>query len=198
VTGLELEDAGEDGPGRHRRPEGEGLIEPDRIEGARQRRVASEQRLDLAGEDDPAPVLGVVKRPHPQPIAGQRQSPAARVPQPDGELSVEPRERLLAPGLVGVDDHLGVAGRPEGVPQRLQFGAQLAVVEDLAVERHPQRAVLVAQRLLAGREVDDRQPGVGQPGPLVPVDPKFIRSAVVEGAGHGAQLGRRRRTCLRG
>ena len=52
-------------------------------------------------------------------------------------------------------------------PRCLELGAQLDVVEDLAVEDDPDRAVFVVDRLLAAREVDDAQARVRQPdGPL--------------------------------
>ena len=59
--------------------------------------------------------------------------------------------------LVEVDEHLGVALRRELVPGALEPLAQLAVVVDLAVVDDLDAAVLVADRLVAAREVDDRQ-----------------------------------------
>src|SRR4029079_9420197 len=106
----------------------------------------------------------------------------------DGPLAVEAREGRVAPRLEGVHDDLRVAVRAEAVAERLQLGAQLEVVEDLAVERHPQRLVFVAERLLPGREVDDREARVGETGPRVAVDTELIRAAVVQRPGHGAEL----------
>ena len=60
--------------------------------------------------------------------------------------------------LVEVDDHLGVALGREPVARADQGLAQLAVVVDLAVEDDDDRPVLVGDRLVAGREVDDAQP----------------------------------------
>ena len=101
------------------------------------------------------------------------------------------RKRLGAPRLVGVDDDLGVAAGAEAVAERLELGAQLDVVEDLAVEDDPQRAVLVGQRLLAGRQVDDGQAGVRQAGALVAIGPELVRPAVPERACTSAPAARR-------
>ena len=45
----------------------------------------------------------------------------------------------------------------------LEFVAQSKIVVDLAVEDGPDRPVLVAHRLVAGVEVDDREAPVAEP-----------------------------------
>ena len=45
----------------------------------------------------------------------------------------------------------------------LELGGELPVVVDLAVERDPDTAVLVRERLLSGRHIDDAQAGVAEP-----------------------------------
>src|SRR5205823_10893204 len=49
----------------------------------------------------------------------------------------EARETVLTPPPVGLQQHLGVGARGEAVPQRLELGAQLLMVVDLAVEYDP-------------------------------------------------------------
>ena len=98
-------------------------------------------------------------------VAREHEFALRGMPQSNGELPVETPKGLFSPLLPRVDDHLRVASGAEGVARGLQFLAQLHVVEDLAVERDPQRAVLVAERLLARREVNDGQAGVGEPPP---------------------------------
>jgi hypothetical protein len=77
----------------------------------------------------------------------------------------------------------------------LQLLAQLQVVEDLAVEDDPEGLVLVGERLLAGGEIDDREPGVGQAGAAIAVGAELVGPAVAKRARQGGQLlaGRRRR-----
>ena len=60
-------------------------------------------------------------------------------------------------------DHLGVRTGPKAVTLRLQLGDQGVEVVDLTVEGDPDRPVLVRERLLAGGEVDDREPPVAEP-----------------------------------
>ncbi len=60
--------------------------------------------------------------------------------------------------LVEVDEDLGVAIGREAVPGALQLPLQLAVVVDLAVLDDDDAAVLVGDRLVPVREVDDRKP----------------------------------------
>ena len=59
-------------------------------------------------------------------------------------------------------NHLGIRARAESVAFARQLRAQFDVVENLAVERDPDRAVLVRHRLLAAGEVDNAQPRVRQ------------------------------------
>src|SRR6185369_13669 len=71
--------------------------------------------------------------------------------------------RLLAPFLPGVHDHFRVRTGPEAVSLRLERGHQRLEVVDLAVERDPDRPVLVRQRLLSRGQVDDREPAMAEP-----------------------------------
>ena len=75
-------------------------------------------------------------------------------------------------------DDFGVAARVEDVPERLQLRDQLLVVVDLAVEDDDDRAVLVVERLLAGREVDDRQAAMTEPDARLEVHALAVRPAV--------------------
>jgi hypothetical protein len=61
-----------------------------------------------------------------------------------------------------VHEHLGVRSGSEAVTDALQLGAKLAVVVELAVLDDVDRRVLVRDRLVAGLEVDDREPAGGE------------------------------------
>ena len=195
VPRLELLDAAEHRAGRDRRPVGEGLVETGGVEGALHRGVG-EDGLHLGREQQACRPPGEEQRAYPEPVAGEHQPLRAPVPQRDGPLAVEAGEALLAPLLPGVHDHLGVARRPEGVTAVPQFLAELDVVEDLPVERHPHGAVLVAERLGAARGVDDGEPGVPQRGAPVAVLPVAVRPAVPEPTHHAAQQGQVRRAVV--
>ena len=127
--------------------------------------VGSPAKMALisTGEPEPPAVRAEEERPYAEAVADQRQGPRAHVPEGDGKLAIEPCEGRLTPCLPAVDDDLGVARRAESVALDLQLGAELDVVVDLAIEDDPQRAVLVAQWLLARGQVDDREPALARP-----------------------------------
>ena len=193
MAGPQLLDALEHRLRRHHAPEGEGLGKAERVESPRQRRIAGEERLDLAREPQAAAALAQMQRLDAVAVAREHQRAVARVPQRDGELAIEARERPLAPGLVGAHDDLGVAACRESVPQRSELGAQLDVIEDLAVEHHPQLPVRAAERLLSGERIDDREARVREPGARIAVQPELVRAAVAQSRGHRLQRLERRR-----
>src|SRR5262249_21253968 len=82
--------------------------------------------------------------------------------------------------LVSVDDHLCVTARGEPVAARLEVGTQALEVVYLAVERHPDGAVLVGHRLPPTRQVDDAEPAVAKGYVTVEVDPLVVGAAVCE------------------
>ena len=64
-------------------------------------------------------------------------------------------------------------------PSRVELGNQLLVVVDLAVVDDADAAVLVVQRLLTGREIDDRQPLVAEPDAGLDVHALFVGAAMM-------------------
>ena len=84
------------------------------------------------------------------------------VPQGEGEHAAKALDAVDSPRFPGVHDDLGVALGVKHVAQRLQFRNELLVVVDFAIKDHHDRAVFVEQRLLAGRDVNDRQAPMAQ------------------------------------
>src|SRR5258705_6469069 len=86
-----------------------------------------------------------------------------------------------------MDQRLGIRGRGEPMPPSDQVGSELPVVVDLAIEDDPDAAVLVADGLVAAREVDDAEAahphaeGTGQ------VASSAVRAAVDQDVGHPLQ-----------
>ena len=78
-----------------------------------------------------------------------------------------------------VDDHLGVAARPERWPSAVSSGMSVAEVVDLAVEDDDDAAVLVVERLLAAREVDDRQPAMTEADAGLEMKAVAVRTAML-------------------
>ena len=193
MAGGELADAGEHALRRDARPQREGLVEAAGIEGARDRRIGREDRLHLACEQQATAVLAQVERADAGPVAAEDQAPFGRHPQRQRPLALQALESGLAPGTPGLHDHFGVAARAEAMAERRQLGPQFDIVEDLAVEDDPRRAVDIGQRLPAAIPVDDRQAGMGKACPRIAIEPLLVRAAMNERPGHARQRGARRR-----
>ena len=151
---------------RHPRPDAgrvghvavhEVVLERGGVHAAPEARVR-EDRAGLRGEDQTVLVRPVVERLDAEPVAREQQALAPLVPDPEGEDAAQVIHAGVAPFLVGVEDHLRVGRRAEGVALGFELLAQLAEVVDLAVEAEPDAAVLVLHRLraLLG-EIDDRE-----------------------------------------
>ena len=84
-------------------------------------------------------------------------------------------------------DHFGIAARAKSVSQRLQFRHQFLIIVDFAVEHHDDALVFVVERLLAGGQVDDRQPAMAKPDARFEVHPAFIRPPMKKGLVHALE-----------
>jgi hypothetical protein len=198
VPRAELLDAAKHGLRRHAGPEGERLVEPARIELARDARLRGKDGLHLAREEQRPAVVAEVERPYPESIAREDELFRLGIPERHRPLSVHALERRVAPLLVGVHDDLGVALGAKHVPVREELRAELHIVEDLAVERDPERAGFVRERLLPGRKVHDREARVREPCAAVTVESPFVRAAMVQGARHAQKGAPFRRRCRAG
>src|SRR5258708_38607313 len=120
-----------------------------------------EQRFQLGTEDEiPIPESRVVQRLHAEAIASEKQRLAIAIPEREGEHAAQPPDAILAPLLPGMNDHLGVALRLEGMAEAGELGDQVTVVVDFSVVYDDDAAILVVQRLLPRRRFDDRQPAM--------------------------------------
>ena len=79
--------------------------------------------------------------------------------------------------LVEVQNHLGIALRPELVAAFQEHASQTAVIEDFAVADDPERGILVADRLPAGFQVDHGKAGVADSRIVVDEDVASVRPA---------------------
>ncbi len=138
-----------------------------------------QQRLDLGREQQvPVRQQRVVQRLDAQAVARKEERLAVAIPQCEGKHAAEAFHAALAPRLPGMHDHLGVAARVEAVTERLQLRYQRLVVVDLAVVDDDDRAILVVERLLAGREVDDREAAMAERHTGLEVHAVSIRAPV--------------------
>ena len=95
--------------------------------------------------------MRVVERLLAEAIAGKQEFLAAVIPDRDREHAAQARKHARAPGLIAVDDHLGVGAAAKHKTRRFELAPQLHEIVDLAVEAHPHAAIGAAHRLVAGR-----------------------------------------------
>ena len=143
-----------------------------------------EERLDLAAVDEARAVVLVVERLDAEEVARAHEALLRRVPDGDGEHAAQLLEHVRAPRLVAVDDGLRVAVRDERVAHRLELGAQLLEVVDLAVERDGHGAVGVLHGLAGAFEVDDRQAAKAHRDVVVHEEALVVGPAVGDAVGH--------------
>ena len=181
VPRRELAGLAEDRQRRRDRVEGEEGLERVEVD------LPARQRAQLGGELEPVAVGPVVERLDPVAVAREHEPPAGRVPERDREHPAQAPEEGRALLLVQVDEHLGVAVRAEGVAGALELAAQLWVVVELAVLDDVDGAVLVRYRLVAGLEVDDREPAGGEADGPVDEDSVAVGAAVEQPRAHARE-----------
>ena len=149
---------------------------------------AGEDRLRLRGEEQQVAGPRVQQRLDAEPVTGEQQPRAPRVPHAEREHPVEVREqrrRVAVAFLVAVHQHLGVGLGAETVAAAQQRLAQVEVVVDLSVEREPDALVLVRHWLPAGlRQIDDRQPSMAQRARAAGPVTEVVGAAVLDRGRH--------------
>ena len=91
--------------------------------------------------------------------------------------AVEMLQKGAAALFVEVQDHLGVALRPELMAPFKEHPAQVAIIEDFAVADNPERGILVADRLPSGFQVDHGKTGMPDSRIVVDENVASVRSA---------------------
>src|SRR5581483_3926285 len=139
----------------------------------------------LAGEREAVDFEAEVARLHAEAVARAEQRAATAVPDDERPHAVEALDARLAPLEVRGVQHLGVALAAEAMTFRLQLGAQLDVVVDLAVEHELAAAVRGWERLEAGvGEVDDRESKVAEAHTVVGEDAAPVGAAMLDPVEH--------------
>ena len=130
--------------------------------------AAGEQRGQRRGEAHARRVLGQVQRFDAEPVAAEQYAAAVTLDDREGEHAVQPVDESIAPVVVGLQQHLGVAVREKPVAGLAEFAAQLLVVVDAAVPRDGKTQLRVDHRLLARfRQVDDLKATVTERDPAL-------------------------------
>jgi hypothetical protein len=155
-----------------------------------------EQRLDLRGDVERVAHLRVEEGLDAEAVARREEEPVVCVPEGERELSTQLAQTVRPELFVEVDQDLAV--RPGAEPVASLFEVPLVALEvvELAVDDDVDPLVLVRDRLVAGPEVDDREPRMPEAhaairrDPLpVPVGPAVIERA--RGAAQGVRGNRR-------
>ena len=103
--------------------------------------------------------VDVVERLDAEAVAGEEQLAALVIGDREREHAGEVVDDVAAPLLEAAEDDFGVGVvGDEPAAALLELAAQLGVVVDLAVEDEREVAVVAVERLVAGRDVDDREP----------------------------------------
>ncbi len=188
LPGLELANPFEQRARGAHIAEGEKLGQRFRVELSADVRQLQE-RLGLRGEGELPLGERVVKRFDAEGIARNDQPLGAAVPERQGKHALELLQERIALLLVEMDDDLGIAARGELVARLLETGPQLAEVVDLAVADDDEIAVLVADRLMAAGDVDDRQPPHAEEQLIVDEATLVVGSSMQNGAAHAREHG---------
>jgi hypothetical protein len=152
------------------------------------RHSGGEQGFDFGGQIKRMVVEGVVDGLDPKTVAGGQQGLIRLVPQHERKLAAELLHAMCAEFLVQVQRNLAVRARPEQMPAPFQFTSLALEVIELAVDNDVNPFVLVCDRLITGREVNNAQPRMtetdalvwGEPGALAvrTAVPKAVRGAL--------------------
>src|SRR5262245_60749045 len=183
VTGRQGMNGFERRSRRQRGPEGENVVQGVRIDLARDCRI-DEQRLDLGSKQQSAASNGVEQRAYSDSIPGQEERLRSTVPDAKRPLTVQFLDRRGPVLFKEVKDDLGIGLGAEAMAFRYEFFTNFDVVEDLTVERDPQRAVVIGHRLTATCDIDDAQSRVSKRCTRLDVNAAIIWPAMIEHRRH--------------
>ena len=181
----QLADAAQDRPWRrHDRMEGHVVVQRDLVDPGVDV-SAGQQGGQRRREPDPVGVLADVERFDAQAVAAQQHSTAVAFDDGEGVHAFEVVDELVAPMVVALEQHLGVAVREEPVAVAHQFVAQRLVVVDAAVPGDRQPEFGVDHGLRAGLgEVDDLQSAMPEGDPALGPHAGGVGSARDHDLGH--------------
>ena len=136
-------------------------------------------------EPDPVAVLGQVQGLDAEPVPAQQHAAAVAFDDGEREHAVQVGDEVVAPVVVGLEQHLGVAVREEPVAVPGQFAPQLLVVVDAAVPGNRQAQFGVDHRLGAGfGQVDDLEATMTKCYPALRPDPRRVRTPPCQHVSH--------------
>src|SRR6195952_3910303 len=177
-AGRELLYAVQYGPGRrHGGVEAEEVMHGDRID--RGIDAARHPKSWKRGcETKESRTLRVVQRLYPKAIPRQDDRAAVALPNREGEHSLEFANASWSPGMIGLQNDLGVALREKAVIVSLKLGAQFPKIVDAAIEHHPEAEVIIHHWLLRGGcQIQDAETPMSKRQRALCKEPLGIRTA---------------------
>src|SRR2546425_9607313 len=146
-----------------------------------------QQGSELGTENQLSVELRVQKRLFSHAIARQEKRFGAFIPNRKRKHPAQVLWTIGAPLVVGVNDSFRIAVGIELVAELFELLAQLAIVVDLAVENNPGGAVLIMNRLLSVREIDDREPPHRQSHPIAEIETVIVRTTMTNRLVHARE-----------
>ena len=153
------------------------------------RHAGGEQGLRFRREVQGVLMPGVEERLDAEAIPRREDRPAVLVPQHEGELAAEMVQALRAEVLVEMQGDLAVGPGAQLMSARFELALDRFIAVELAVHHDPRPAVFAGDRLVAGGQIDDAEPGVAEPGHAVRRHPVAlpVRAAMMEALGRSRQ-----------
>ena len=115
------------------------------------------------------------------------------IPQRNRELPIQVINESFAVLFIQVNDDFSVGLRIELVALLDQFVTQFNVVKNFAVEHHLDGPILVVNRLLASRKIDDAQARVGESNRAINQYAGSVRTTMMQARDHCGKFGTLRR-----
>src|SRR6185312_4171116 len=150
------------------------------------------QRRQLAGKGEESGRAVIIKRLLAESVARQEHPTPRAVIDREGKHAIEPRRQILAPFGIAMDEDFRIRMiGAEARPARLEFGAKLAMIVDLAVEDDADALVRVPHRLRAAGDIDNRKPAMAEIDARwwIGIEAFAVRAAMRERPNHAREIG---------
>jgi len=144
--------------------------------------------LDLGGKDKAFFILAKIEGLYTEPVTREEENPFIFIVNDKGPHAIEPFDTFRSPLFVGMEDHLAVCLRAEGMAGAEEILPEFTVVVDLPIEDEPEGFVLIGHGLGGQiREVDDGEAAVGKADRTSEVGTFAVRATVSEAGRHGLE-----------
>src|SRR5579875_1588257 len=137
-----------------------------------------QQRFDLGAEDQALPIPIVVEGLFAVAVTRSQQALPFSVPQREDKHTAQVRHAFVTVFLIGMYNHLSVAIRRKLMPARLQALFERLIVINFAIEDDQYALILIENRLMAPRQVDNRETPHAQSRAITCPYALFIRPAM--------------------